>query len=304
MKIDYKILWIDDKVASKPFKSILDEINKHLSSQFFNCQIMQAEDLNEFKELFNTESEFDLIITDYSLNEGTTGKEVIDFVRKNSHDFTEIFFYSANRKVQNIELFSKNRITFFQLSEGNYKELKREIKFVLDQTIKKFQHIVVMRGMIMNETSNLDMQILKIITQSFSNSKIDFEKLASKIFDELNDLYNRKNKFVNDCRSSKKFKQLTKDDFVFSADYKIKTLQQILISLGLDDYSKDYKEEIISYRNKFAHAILHKDAEGRQYFKYGTSGITFDEDLCKNIRKNINKYRLFFDETMLKINEK
>ncbi len=144
--------------------------------------------------------------------------------------------------MQNIELFSKNRITFFQLSEGNYKELQGEIKTVLDQTIKKFQHIVVMRGMIMNETSNLDTQILEIITDSFKNSKIDFEKFASKIFDELNKLYDEKNKFVNGCRSSKKFQRLTKDNFVFSADSPVFNYQR-LVNYNLTfcwDVNRDY----------------------------------------------------------------
>ena len=190
MKVDYNILWIDDKIANRPFQSIAATIKKHLDEQFFNCEITQAEDFNEFKEAYSLNNEYDIIITDYSLNEGTTGQQVIDFVRENQHDFTEIFFYSANKDLNNIELFSRNRISFFQLSEGNYKELQNEIKIVLDQTIKKFQHIVVMRGMIMNETSSLDIQMLEIISNSLNSDKIDFESLAVKIYYRLNSLFN------------------------------------------------------------------------------------------------------------------
>ena len=303
MKVDYNILWIDDKIANRPFQSIAATIKKHLDEQFFNCEITQAEDFNEFKEAYSLNNEYDIIITDYSLNEGTTGQQVIDFVRENQHDFTEIFFYSANKDLNNIELFSRNRISFFQLSEGNYKELQNEIKIVLDQTIKKFQHIVVMRGMIMNETSSLDIQMLEIISNSLNSDKIDFESLAVKIYDRLNSLFNEKNKFVDECRASKKFKRLTKDPVVFSADYKIQTLQQILFSLEQEDYSTDYKNEIISLRNKFAHAVLIKDDKGRQYFQHGSTGITFDDNLCKTIRKNINKYRNNFTNTLRKIQE-
>ncbi len=100
-----------------------------------------------------------------------------------------------------------------------------------------------------------------------------------------------------------KFIKLTTDNFVFSADYKIKTLGQILGSLNIKDFSGEYKEEINSMRNKFAHAILQKDKEtGREYFKHGESGLTFDEVLCKKIRTDIIKYRKNFNETYAKLN--
>ena len=70
-----------------------------------------------------------------------------------------------------------------------------------------------------------------------------------------------------------------------------------------EDYSTDYKNEIISLRNKFAHAVLIKDDKGRQYFQHGSTGITFDDNLCKTIRKNINKYRNNFTNTLRKIQE-
>ena len=303
MKLDYNILWIDDKIETRPFQSILARVKEYLSQLFFSCTIEQAEDFDNFMEIYAKKGEYDLIITDFTLNEGSTGKQVVDFIRDNDHNFTEIFFYSANRDVKTIDLINKNRITFYQLVEGSYKELEKEIKDVVSLTIKKFQHIVAMRGMIMNETSSLDLQMLEIIKLALKNDNIEFEELSLKIYDELINLYNTKNKFVNECKESGKFAALTKDNVVFSADYKIKTLGQILISLGLNDFSEKYKEEINSVRNKFAHAILLRDEKsGREYFKDGESGLTFDEELCKKIRMNIIKYKNNFTQIFEIIN--
>ena len=67
---------------------------------------------------------------------------------------------------------------------------------------------------------------------------------------------------------------------------------EILRYNDIDDFTEQYKEEIITIRNKFAHAILKKDEKtGREFFEYKIDGITFDHNFCKKIRKNINKYK-------------
>ena len=82
----------------------------------------------------------------------------------------------------------------------------------------------------------------------------------------------------------------------------MRLLGQILQSLNTANFSEEYKEDINSMRNKFAHSILLKDEKtGRDYFKHGESGLTFDENLCKKIRTDIIKYRKNFDETFAKL---
>lgn len=304
MKLDYKILWVDDRIEERPFQRILDSTKNHLISQNFECEIISAKEYNEFVNNYHLKNEYDIIITDYTLNNGTFGNQVIDYVRDNQHNYTEVFFYSAQTRINDIKLYSNSRITFFQLTEGDYRELEAEVKEVINQTIKKFQHIVAMRGMIMNETSTLDMQMLDILKLALKSKDISFDDLAPKIYDELNELYKSKNKFVNECREAGKFLSLTKDNFVFSADYKIRTLGQILGSLNIKDFSEEYKEEINSMRNKFAHAVLLKDEQtGREYFKHGESGLTFDEELCKKIRMDIIKHRNNLNEISEALNQ-
>ena len=66
---------------------------------------------------------------------------------------------------------------------------------------------------------------------------------------------------------------------------------------GIEDFSSNYKEDIINLRNKFAHAVLLYNPEsGRQYFENKSEGITFNDELCKTIRKNIRDYKNKIDE--------
>ncbi|WP_444647751.1 hypothetical protein [Flavobacterium columnare] len=299
MKLDYKILWLDDKMDVILDGEYDNEIKNFLFEEGFNPIIITTKNEKEF--FSHLDDSFDLIMTDYHLNEkeGTTrdGDIIIKEVREKSI-FTEIMFYSAQGEV--VDTVKLDRITFVDtrkiVGNDHYEKLIGRSLNLIRLTIKKFQHIVAMRGMIMNETSTLDMQMLDIIKKSLDNDKVNFDELAPRIYDELNQLYNSKNKFVDECRDSGKFKSLAKDNFVFSAEYKIKTLGQILTSLELEDFSEKYKEEINSIRNKFAHAILLKDENGREYFKHGESGLTFDENLCRKIRLDIIKHKNNFDE--------
>jgi CheY-like chemotaxis protein len=300
MKLDYRILWLDDKMDVILEGEYDSEIKDFLFEEGFNPIIVTVKNEEEFFK--NLNDSYDLIMTDYHLNEkeGTTrdGDTIIKEVREKNSIFTEIMFYSAQGEV--VDTVKLDRITFVDtrkiVGNNHYEKLISKALSLIQLTIKKFQHIVAMRGMIMSETSGLDMQMLDIIKKSLGNDKVNFDELAPKIYDELNQLYSSKSKFVDECRDSGKFKSLVKDTFVFSAEYKIKTLGQILNNLDLKDFSEEYKEEINSIRNKFAHALLLKDENGREYFKHGESGLTFDQDLCKKIRLNIIKHKNNFDE--------
>lgn len=306
MKIDYSILWLDDKMDEILIDEYPKGIYSFLDEHGFETKIVTVKNEKDFFD--NLNDSFDLILTDYHLNETTTstrnGDAIIEEVRNRSI-FTEIMFYSAQGDVA--DTVKKDRITFFDTRKatGNvhYEKIVEKAINLIGLTIKKFQHIVAMRGMIMNETSTLDFQMLEIIKQALKMKEINFDELAPKIYDELNKLYDTKNNFVNECREKGNFNSLTKDTFVFSAEYKIKTLGQILNSIKIHDFSEEYQKEINSIRNKFAHATLLKDdATGREYFKHGESGLTFDEELCRKIRKDIIKHRQNFSETVSKMN--
>lgn len=294
MKLNYRILWIDDRVNESPFVRMREQLREYLSNEeFFDVFIDCVEDIEDFNIDANS-LDYDLIITDYNLSDKKDGDQIINEIRSHSI-LTEIFFYSANELPT---LSNLSRVTFFQLEPSSlYKGLYDEIKKTITLTLKLFHNIISMRGMIMHETSFLDAQseeILKsyiICDEAGCKNCEEKEKctpIAEAVFKKLTDHLNEKIKKVN----KKDLKKIMNDNFLFSADYKILTLNKILEALEIPDFSGEYKKEIINVRNQFAHAVLMKDEQtGREYFKNKSEGITFDEDFCRNIRKNINKHK-------------
>jgi CheY-like chemotaxis protein len=301
MKIDYKILWLDDKIQDFIDDELVEELERFLEEQGFRPVIDFTSSITEFFE--NLNETYDLIMTDYHMKD-MNGDEVVKRIRSTEYSIlTEILFYTARADLKDTNKIS--RVSFLETNTktGTHQDvLIEETKKLIGLTIKKFQNIVAMRGMIMHETSSLDNQMLSIIKKALESSSINFDTLAVQIYDDLDAHYKEKSTLVSECRTKNKFKKLTKDNLVFSADYKVKTLGQILVSLKITDFSGAYKDEINSVRNKFAHAVLEKDPlTGREYFKHGDSGMTFDEELCRKIRNDINKYRDNFDQLLMKI---
>jgi len=281
MKLDYKIIWVEDKIDTKPFQSLKKKIKNHLENEFFNVTIDTAEDYKEFKAKYEETDTFDLIITDLNLNE-SHGSEVIDFVRDEKHILTEIFFYSANSELSSTQLANNSRITFYQLDGQDYhKELQKSIIQLIDLTISKFHHIVTMRGMIMHETSDLDVSIQEILKLIIENG--DSEAI-------LNVIKKKKIKSTNEFLKKKIDQSQDLDDFLqnIGADHRLRGLIRNIPKDEIQNKLAKYKSEIIDVRNQFAHASL--DLENNTFKT--KDGKEFNQALCKKIRKDINEHIL------------
>lgn len=293
MKVAYKLLWIDDSIDEFVEEGCLDAISDHLEDQGFNPIIVISSKSEDF---FNKlDDSYDLILTDYHMGM-VTGEDIIKRVREEAI-FTEILFYTARGDLKDTNKI--NRISFLQTSgdaRGHHNAVEEETINLINLTIKKFQNIVAMRGLIMHETSYLDSQSLSIIEKYLSKDGSNLDEIAETIYDKISVHLEEKIKKTEEYKSKKKFQKLVKDNFLFSADYKIDTISSILIKLNKTDFSDDYKNEINNVRNKFAHANLLKDENGREYFKSGVDDLIFNEELCKTVRKNINKHKKNLDD--------
>lgn len=297
MQIEYKVLWLDDQIDAFIEDEYVDEIKQYLEDEGFEAIIETADNATAFFE--KIDNSYDLILTDYHMEE-MNGDEVVQKIRNDSKIFSEILFYTAKMDLKDI--CKIDRVSFLQTEsqgDAHEKAVVKRIKFLIDLTIQKFHDIVVMRGMIMNETSDMDNQKLEMIKKYISKKEIsETNVLKNDILKKIDEHFTKKLECVNGDWKNKDngLSKLIKDNFVFSADYKIQTLGWILNKLSLEDFSECYKDEIINLRNKFAHATLLEEKDEnekviRKYFKHGDSGITFDEALCKTIRTNITKHK-------------
>lgn len=313
MRLDYRILWLDDKINDFKDDEYIEEVEKHLIAEEFNPIIHETNDQSKFFEYLQKNS-YDLILTDFHLNEtrknkGIDGDKIVESVR-NKNIFTEILFYTAKAPLKG--KLTWDRISFLETAElpdEHHEEVVKKVKKLIDLTIEKFHDIVVMRGMIMNETSDLDNQKINLIKRFIDNNdELIISELKANILDEISKQFSSKLTKVNgDWRDKKSgFKNLIKDNFVFSSSYKIKTLAWILNYFKENDFSSEYDDEIIKIRNLFAHVTLQvdKDEEGntlRKYFK--SDGDDYDAEFCKKIRGNIKKHKENLETLKNKINE-
>ena len=260
MKLEYKILWLDDNKKAIEEDSYSSEIEEHLREKAFIPEIVLVDHKDEFFR--NLDSvDFDLILTDFNLNDTDTGDKIIQQVRNRSI-FTEIMFYSAQSEIKNT--INLDRITFLDTSKttskNHYQDVIEKAISLIDLTIKKFENIVVMRGMIMQETSSLDTTIENIVNKYIATLDEENKKLfLDDIF--INIEKNVKEKY--DKAQSKKYNKILKDNVLFSSDQKIKVLGKILIELKSEDFSNGYSEDIILNRNKLAHAELIKNEQDK-----------------------------------------
>lgn len=303
MKLSYSILWLDDQIDDFIDDRHIKKINDFLISEGFEPKIITVKNSEDF---FNKlDKSYDLILTDYHM-EHLNGDVVVNKIRKECNIFTEILFYTAQADLSNID--KLDRISFLQTSRNHHQTVVNKVKNLINLTLNKFHDIVVMRGMIMNETSDFDNEKRELL-----NSFIKLEKykdklpqLTNRVFGEISSFITKKKEFADNCIKNRNFDKLIKDNVLFSADKKISAMSEILKIIGCEDFSADYKKEIINIRNDFAHAKLEeeKDSNGsivRKYFK--KCDITFGQEYCKTIRKNIVKHKKNLEMLKNKIDE-
>ena len=169
-----------------------------------------------------------------------------------------------------------------------YRELGSSIIELTDLTISKFQHIVTMRGMIMQETSSLDLKMENIVKSQLKNPDLskEIQPVLENIFSNIHANAREKLKKAE----GRKAKDILKDNVLFNSSQKVFALGEILTILKEKNFAEDYTNEIILIRNQFAHAELKKAEDGRDYFKVKGEEVYFDKDLCRKIRKDINKH--------------
>ncbi len=297
MKLTYKVLWLDDKIEELFIEDEYHvELIKYLSDQGFVPDIKMVSTEDEFFE--NLDSSFDLIMTDFHLKEkeGETrdGDVIVKAIRDQSI-FTEILFYSARGEVK--DTYKLDRITFVEtkkMTAPHQEALLESAIKLIDLTIKKFQHIVAMRGMIMHETSTLDEITLEIVDTYLA--KTEDTDIAEFIFDSVISFYGQKHKYAEKYKKNHRLDKVVGDPLMLSSSQRASAIGAIIEKHGFENFIDDFKSEIINIRNQFAHAVLDIDENGREFFRNKSEGITFNDEMCKKIRLDINKHKYNLDQ--------
>ena len=291
MKLDYKILWLDDQIEDFIEDEIIEEIEDFLRKQGFQPKIITKSKSADFFEVLD--DSFDLILTDYHLND-INGDEVIKKIRSHDSIMTEILFYTAKAELEDTDKIS--RVSFLETNTllGDHRdEVLRATINLIKLTIKKFQSIVAMRGMIMHETSSLDVEMENLLKRIIENTQ-ESEKIISVV----------KEKYIkSNNQLVKKINKTNDIDLILriiGASHRCRAIVRNIESGNMKSILNDYQKEIISIRNKFAHSELMTDGK-QQYFRDKSDKFDFNESLCQKIRENLLKHKSNLDNIRSKL---
>jgi len=301
MQLHYNILWIDNDLPEYEEREAITGLNDFLLNLGFEPYIVTLYDQSELdKHLLETK--FDLIISDYRLD-NTTGDKIIEQIRS-KEIMTEILFYSGAdfRKDPEVQkrLFSIDRISFQHGREG----LVNKIEGLINLTLDKLLDLNATRGIITAATSELDVTI-ESITNYLLQSKLNKsdDDLASIIEEYITDFLDKSPQsfklkfkeigftnvfsFVDANRKWQIFRKTLKE---------YKTVDDSSVITDFLTNNKTYFNEVIDIRNKFAHAKA-EEKEGKTVLKgqYGKEDFEFDNESCIDIRKNIIQHRKNFE---------
>ena len=323
MSLQYNILWLDDRIEEYQTLEIDTELKEYVETLFFEPHIYMYESVEEAVQN-STKRKYDVIFSDFNINEDKNGKDfIIDIRNKNVN--AEVLFYSAQRIPPETGM---DRISFLKLhSDISYEDLKTKMKKVIDLTIEKLTDLTNLRGLVMSEVSELDSFMEEIIQKYYSNKSIeseewklfkshiirDIQKSALKRIKEGKIIQNKNDGSteVIDCPKSCTHIWMNANtideiisNFEFDSSKKAHTISEILKKIKISqNYSfSEYDKEIIQVRNNLAHSKS-EQKDGNEILvtkKFGE--MLFTQDSFIIIRKNIKKYHDIFRELQLKVN--
>lgn len=301
MKLHYNIIWIDDQIAEHIDMGIKSEIETHLDSLGFDYKIDCFEKKAEAEERLKCEK-YDLILSDYNIEEGGEQGDVLISNIRSGGIFTEVLFYSAQPNFADIakETIWQDRLSFFSMGGRNgYRDFTEKVIWLISQTVSKLQEINSIRGLVMAQTSELDNTIEDILISFLSLDNQESQKLKAYIVKIV------KLSCKSNVTKSEKLQESNDYDIVkariFDADKKARAIDKLLKIKKLSDtdpfrgfYDK-YKEDVLEKRNDLAHAksdvidgvdcLIISRSDGVRPDKY-------DQDRCIEIRKNLKKHAI------------
>ena len=300
MKLEYKILWIDNDLQSYIDNESVKSIEDFLVGYGFEPVVEKVFDENDLDQ-FISKHDYDLIISDYNL-ENTTGDVIIEDIRVNKQLDTEILFYTAQASYKNNPEV-KDRLAFierltFQVGRDT---LLNKIEKVIELSIKKLLELNATRGLITAETSDLDVEIEKIVMFLIDKQQTPIDKLKDIINDKvfipmgkrLDSFWENYDTFQNYFYRIDAVKKWE----IFRDLLKINKGQE-----KINNFLKanaTYQDEVIEIRNKFAHAKAEMNGD-KVIIKaqLGKEDFEFDTNACIQIRRNLIKHKKSIENLM------
>ncbi|MCI5142819.1 MAG: hypothetical protein D3909_14055 [Candidatus Electrothrix sp. ATG1] len=167
MKINYKVLWIEDHFDS--VQPAIDGIGDRLAEYGFKFEVdkinsLSHDELDDLSDKLAQYNPYDMIIFDYDLGEEQEkGNEIAGNLRRSI--FTDMIFYSGNAPVELRQALFDSRVEgIFTVSRPDFVD---EAWPIIEDQIKRICDINNMRGVILDEMSKVDLKLRELYVKKY-----------------------------------------------------------------------------------------------------------------------------------------
>lgn len=302
MKLQFRILWIDDDRGKTESKILLEkqkkEIETYLSSNHFlvNDDTIKIDywiDLEKFQENYDSR-DYDMFLVDFNIGDTKVWYSYIEIIR-DQWIYTDIIFYSQSwieKKLDEYYTLITEKGWKVKFLEGvflsNRLDLVQKFQNLLDIIDQKVNNLYSMRGLVLAETADLDYILCEIIDRLCDKYHI------SKISYPLQD---NPTKTCPDASTSEKFirwiqsKDWWNNSNLFyhltnSASQRWLQAHTTSIAGKLNNYRIFYNK-----RNDLAHWKTELNAD----WTMSANGVTYSISELKTMRKQLLEFRACFE---------
>lgn len=293
MKITYSVLWFDD--VDEYFESLdFSPLEDTIRSWGFDPKFTLVTDPEEFMK-YEPFHEFDLIVVDYNLEEyDKYGEEFIKKIR--DHDvYTEVVFYSANPASELWDAVRKQELEGVFIASRP--SVLTKIEKVAEQSVRKMLDLENVRGIVMAEVGNIDVQLDNIINKAYGEITPEQQqkifdryigKIASQHQDNIDVVTNLDDStsiapLLSFCDSSKKWNLF-------------QSLGKNHSKIKVNEFG-DYGQEVLIPRNFLAHGTPVQQKDGSLSFEFHGKSFIFNEKVSSDLRSALQRYSAQFEET-------
>lgn len=294
MRLDFRILWIDDQ--PRHVESFAEGIGRRLKESGFQLTKLTAKSLNDVEDMVNDHIQndcIDLVLVDYDLGDGKGGELALARVRE-LFPYKDIVFYSAldTERLRKIAYDEKIDGVFFSTRLS----LVDDTAKLVDSQLRKILDLDHMRGIVMAATSDIDFMVeesLKCVYDKLSGP--DQEALRNKLLVHANKKLERYKSDVEKLEKKSNIEAFVKLRHVYTAHDKLEVLLRELESwadsAGSAYLEKGlvYQKDVVPRRNKLAHSMLKIDPVGKQYLVGVEEDITADG--MRDLRRDLIEHR-------------
>lgn len=309
MNTFFKILWFEDEVTWFNMERL--RINSILQEHYLIPEIVRK-DGDDFDISELTGNDYDLIIMDYKLAEGTTGDTVVTAIRENNI-LTDILFYSSEEHNM-LTAISKGMppIDGVYLTKRDYNLFTQKAENLINKIVKRSEDLVNLRGFVMDGSSDFEVriqEILNIVWNKFTEEeKGILEEAVQRTIKRNEDRDQKTKKKVLEVNPT--FPAAVNNIHFFSHSDRLYLLEKA-IKILLDNYSLSEEEEFSSFKayyekeiSNYRNALGHRKSTDNIIEITKGNFVPVDETLHKKMRNNLSRYNFLIEQLELFVTEK